>query len=45
VAYTVEAPEDREKFIGGGHLGRATEVEEELEGSSHQSYGGRRGEE
>jgi len=45
VAYTVEAPENREKSTGGGRLGRATEVEGELEESSHWSYGGRRGEE
>ena len=45
MAYTVEAPKDREKSAGGGRLDRETEVEGELEGSSHQSYGGRRGEE
>ena len=45
MAYTVEAPEDREKSAGGDRLGRATEVEGELEGSSHRSYGGRRDEE
>ena len=44
VAYTVEAPEDWEKSADGGRLGRATEVEGELEGSSYQSYGERRGE-
>ena len=43
--YTVQAPEDREKSAGSGRLGRATEVEGELEGSSYQSYGRRRGEE
>jgi hypothetical protein len=45
VAYTVEAPEDREKSADGGCLSTATEVEGEVEGSSHQSYGRRRGEE
>ena len=45
MAYTVDALEDREKSSGGGRLARAIEVEGELEGSSHQSYGGRRGEE
>ena len=43
--YTVQAPEDREKSAGEGRLGRATEVEGEQDGSSHRSYGGRRGEE
>ena len=43
--YTVQAPEDREKSAGEGRLGRATEVDEEQDRSSHWSYGGRRGEE
>ena len=43
--YTVQAPEDQEKSLGEGRLGRATEVEGEQDRSSHWSYGGRRGEE
>ena len=43
--YIIQASEDREKSTGEGRLSRATEVEGEQDGSSHQSYGGRRGEE
>ena len=43
--YTAQAPEGREKSADEGRLDRAIEVEGEQDGSSHRSYGGKRGEE